>query len=102
MDQPFSAQVGSDGRATIKVRPPSLTPWVVQQVSVEMPDAPLGATCELRKNGALVSPVIATGDAAGGDPAIDVTQSDTLTIEWRGCTPGAYGRALVIYEERTQ
>lgn len=99
MDQPYSTTVGSDGRATIKVRPPSLVPWIVQQVSVEMAAAPVGATCVLRKNGTFITPLIPTGDAADGTP-VDISQSDTLTIEWSGCTPGEAGTALIIYDER--
>lgn len=99
MDQPYSALVGSNGRATIKVRPNALMAWTVQQVSVEMTTAPLGAICSLRKNGRLISPLIPTGDAAGGDPPITIGPGDYITVEWANCTPGDNGDALVVYEE---
>lgn len=99
MDQPYSQVVAANGRATIRIRPVALMTWTVQQVSVELDGAPLGATCSMRKNGSLVTPLIPTGDAAGGDPPIDIGPSDTLTIEWAGCTPGQYGKAFVVYDE---
>ncbi len=99
MDQPYSATVDAGGRATIVIRPFALMTWVVSQVSVEMRSAPVGAACTLRKNGRFITALIPTGDAAGGDPPVDVGPSDRLTVEFVGCTPGTSGEALVIYEE---
>ncbi len=99
MDQPFSATVDSGGRATIKIRPRFPDVWRVEQVSIEMQTAPLGSTANLRKNGSLVSPMIPTADAAGGDPPITITASDLMTVEWAGCTPGDSARVFVVYSE---
>lgn len=99
MDTTFEGTVGADGKLRVPIRPDSNTSWVVSQVSVEMPTAPLGATCDLRKNGALVSYLIATGDVAGGDPPVTITQSSFMAVSWAGCTPGAAGLIFIIYDE---
>ena len=99
-DQTFTAVVAAGGTAVVTVRPSQkLRTWVVTQVSVEMGTAPIGAACVLRKNGALVTPLVATGDAASGDPPVVLYGSDTMTITWTGCTPGDVGTVLMFYDE---
>ena len=88
---------GGAGVATITPR--ARQTWVISQVSVEEPTAPIGATCELRKNGFLVSPLIATGDAATGDPPVTLRLGERLTVEFAGCTPGAVAAVYVIYDD---
>ena len=95
----YSATVGADGTATVTIAPTSSARWVVTQVSVELATAPASAACVLRLNGFYVSPLIATGDAAGGDPPVTINVGDELTVEWSGCTPGQVGRVLVFYDE---
>jgi hypothetical protein len=72
--------------------------WLVSQISVENPTAPLGAACNIRKNGNLVTPVIATGDSAAGDPPVVLLSSDVITVEFTGCTSGDMCRIYAIYE----
>jgi hypothetical protein len=96
----YSAVVAANGTATITIRTRSVRIWVISQITVELPLAPSGATCAIRKNGYLVTPVIATGDTAAGDPPVILRQEDTLTIEWAGCTPASVGKALLFYEEK--
>lgn len=98
MDAQYAETVGPDGRATVKIWPGNMDAWTVSQVSVEMGTAPVGAVCTLRKNGAYVSPLIATGDVAGGDPPVTVSPSDRLTVEWQGCTPGDVGAVFIVYD----
>jgi hypothetical protein len=96
-DRTFVATVDAAGAATITV----LTwgkPWLVSQVSTEMPTAPTGAVCALRKRGNLITPMIAAGDAAGGDPPVTLYPGEPMTIEWTACTPGDQGKATVIYQ----
>lgn len=96
----FTAAVITGGTATVTVRTRTrLQTWSLQQVSVEMPSAPIGATCEFRRNGFLVTPLIPTGDAADGDPPIPLRGSDVVTVKWTGCTVGAIGRVLVVYDD---
>lgn len=94
----YTGKVGAGGTATITIQTRSVRSWRVSQVSIELPEAPNGATCALKKNGYLVSPIIPTGDTAAGDPPVTLRQEDTLTIEWTGCTPNTVGKALVFYE----
>jgi hypothetical protein len=100
-----TATVAADGTATILFQPYSATPWTVTQVSTELASAPVGATCALRlaragdlPNSFLITPMVATGDVAGGDPPVDVAPEDILLVAWKGCTPGTLAKALVIYE----
>ena len=94
----LTANVAAGGTATITVQPYGGRPWNVTQVSVELPTAPVGATCSLRKNGYLVTPLIPTGDAAAGDPPVLLLPEDLMTIEWAGCTPGTLAKALILYD----
>lgn len=67
------------------------------QVTAEMAGGS-SAVCTLRRNGALISPLVPTGDAATGDPPIYVGPGDELTVEWAGATPGLIGKMVVIYD----
>lgn len=99
-DMALSAQVAADGTAMITVRVSNgIGRWTVTQVSTEMGSAPIGSTCELRKNGSMVTPMIATGDVAGGDPPVVLNAADALTVSWAGCTPGDVASAFVIYDD---
>jgi hypothetical protein len=99
-DDPYSALVKADGTAVITfTTQSSRNVYTVQQVTVENSAAPVGATCEIRKNGSLITPMIPTGDAAGGDPPILLRQSDRLTVEFAGCTPGTTCSVFIIYDD---
>lgn len=87
------------GHAVADISPTGSAPNLVRQVTVELAAAPIGATCALRYNGTLISPLIATGDAAVEPPAILVHVGDQLTVEWDGLTPGQVGTVLVIFDE---
>jgi hypothetical protein len=96
----YSAKVAAGGTATITIQTRSRVPWVVGQIAIEMANTPSGATCALRKNGAIISPMIAPSDVAAGEPYILLNDTDTLTVEWAGCTPNAIGKATVLFEEK--
>lgn len=100
-DRTYTATVDGTGNATVTIKPDGVQTWVVSQVSVEMPTAPGGATCVVRKNGYSVTPLVAQNDTAGGDPYVTVLPSDRLTVEWALCTTGDTGRVLAFYEEST-
>jgi hypothetical protein len=97
-DRAYAARVAADGTATVRIVSDTSMGWNVRQVSVEMATAPSGATCMLRKNGVLISPIIPTGDAASGDPPIPLSYDDVMTVEFAGCTPGDIGKVYVVYE----
>lgn len=96
----YTAAVAAGGTATATIRvQDGINTWTVNQVSIEMANAPVGATAELRYNGRLVTPMIPTGDVADGSPPVILRPADTLTVEWAGCTPGDVGAALVFYDD---
>ena len=99
-DATMTAVVAADGTATVIIKPTNgFATWVVSQVSVELPTAPVGATCEVRKNGYLVSLAIPTGDSVAGDPPVILLPSDQLTVKWSGCTQGDTAKVLAFYDD---
>jgi hypothetical protein len=98
-DLALSGKVTAAGTLTITIKPTGRQTWTVNQVSISMTTAPIGATCYLKKNGVIVTPMVASGDAAGGDPPVVVRLVDKLTVEWAGCTSGVVGTVLVIYDD---
>jgi hypothetical protein len=92
----------ASGIVTVPIRTNGVETWTISQVSVEMPGAPAGATCTLRKNSYLVTALIATGDAATGDPPLTLLPSDQATVTWIGATPGSIGRVYLIYDNGRQ
>lgn len=96
----YTATVNASGVATVTIKTRTrLQTWTVTQVSVEMTTAPIGSTCELRRNGFLVTPLIGTGDAASGDPPVILRGTDTCTVTWNGATPGDIGRVLIFFDD---
>lgn len=69
----------------------------VGQVTCEMPTG-AGAACAVRLNGTLICPLVATGDAAAGEPFVPMVPGDLLTVEWTGAPAGASGKIGVIYD----
>jgi hypothetical protein len=99
-NEPRQGIVDAAGLLTIRFGPPYNNTWEVQQVSIEMPTAPAGATCELRYMASLIAPSPSAKRAsAGGDPPIFLQGGETMTVEWRGCTPGDIGRVLFVYRK---
>jgi hypothetical protein len=94
---PLSAIADAAGVCLISFRVPGQVAWQVEQITIDMPAAPIGSTAELRVNGSLITPLVATGDAAAGDPPLPVYAGDVVDIRWIGATPGDQGKALLIY-----
>jgi hypothetical protein len=97
-DDQFSAQIGADGTATITFTPTKNRPWHLEQVSTEYHNSPSGTTAELRKNGNLITVMIAS-DVADSDPPVPVVPGDRMTISWAGGTSGDVVNAYIIYRE---
>ena len=100
-EQTITGRVASTGALTLTVKPTGRQTWIVSQVSISMTTAPFGALCNLKKNGVIVTPMIASGDAAGGDPPVQLRYNERLTVEWTGATSGDVGTALIIYDDGT-
>lgn len=99
-DDTKQGKVLADGTLTITIAPTqSFMTWIIGQITVEMANAPIGAVCVLRKRGALVTPLIPTGDAAGGDPPLLLRAGETATVKWTGCTPNAVGTVFYMYDQ---
>jgi hypothetical protein len=103
IDSSFSAVTNTAGVCTVNITTGArVRDWTVYQISVEMLTAPVGsggATCFIRKNGALITQVLATADAAAGDPPVQLNANDTLSVVWTGATPGDVGKVLAIYDD---
>jgi hypothetical protein len=97
-DDQFSSIVAADGTATIRFTPTKNRPWKLQQVSTEMRDAPSGAVAELRKNGNLITVMVAS-DVADSDPPVPVVPGDRMEVNWTGGTPGGGVSIYIIYDE---
>lgn len=97
-DDQFSSSVRADGTATIRFTPTKSRPWLLQQVSSEMRDAPSGAASELRKNGNLIT-VMLPSDVADSDPPIPVVPGDRCEVNWTGGTPGGSVSVYIVYSE---
>jgi hypothetical protein len=98
-DRSYTAVVGSNGQATVTIQTLKSVKWIVSQISVEMTNAPSGATCVIRKNGSMVTPLVAAGDAATGDPPIELWPTDAATVTWTGATPGLVAKVFAIFDE---
>lgn len=98
-DEPFTARVVG-GTATVTFKTPSnRSVYTVQQVSVEYANAPIGCACVIRKNRSLITPMVATGDAASGDPPIVLRGNDVMTVTFTGATNGDIVNVFVIYDD---
>jgi hypothetical protein len=98
-DLTLTPTVDASGTATATIRPTGRQTWTVQQVSISMGSAGAAASCALYKNGVAVTPLVATMDAAAGDPPVILHPSDTMTVVWTGATVGAIGSVLVLYDD---
>jgi hypothetical protein len=94
---PLSAVANAAGLCVVSYTPRGSDLQRITQVAGEM-DSPGGASCALRRNGAIISPLVPTRFGAGGDPPIWLWPGDVLTVEWVGATPGAVGKVTVIYD----
>jgi len=100
-DFPQAGTVDANGNLTLSWRPQGRQTWTVQQISINMPNAPAGATCKVTKNGSLISPLVPNGDVASGPPAVVQRPPDTLAVVWANCTPGDLGSVFVILDDGT-
>lgn len=92
-----SGLVNAAGALTLEFRPRGNDLVRATQVTGEMALGS-GSICSLRRNGALISALVPTGGAAGGDPPVWLWPGDVLTVEWSGAPVGATGKMVVIYD----
>lgn len=92
-----SGTVPASGFLALAYTPRSSDLTRVTQVAAEMAGAG-GAIGVIRRNGAIVTPFVPTGGAAGGDPPIWLWPGDQMTVEWTGAPAGAVGKITVFYD----
>lgn len=97
---PLAGIVNAAGALTVSFGPKFNEFWNVEQVSIEMPAAPQGATVDIRYMGSLVAPSpSARRAAASGDPPIYLNGGETMTVNWTASTAGIPGKVLVVYRK---
>jgi len=96
----FAGVVDAAGDLTIKFGPQLNELWDVSQVSLEMPNAPVGASVSLRVMGSFVdAPASPRRASAGGDPPVYLNGGEFMTVEWINCTPGDFGNVWITYRK---
>lgn len=100
-DMTASANADANGDAEIVVQPSGGQDWTVHQVTPEATNAGGSATGALRKNGALVSPFLATGDVIADSPPLRLLKGDRMQVRWAGLTSGDLVSIFVIYDDGT-
>lgn len=93
----LAGTVPASGVLVLSFTPRGNQVYRVTQVGAEMAGAG-GAIGVIRRNGAIVTPFVPSGGAAGGDPPIWLWPGDTLTVEWTGAPVGAVGKATIFYD----
>jgi len=68
--------------------------WRVTQVANNVPLA--SGLASLKRNGAQITPMIASNGVAGGDPPVDLYPADVMTVEWSQA--GLSGTVRIQYE----
>jgi hypothetical protein len=96
----YSVAVPASGNLTIEFGPDSrLRTWNVQQISLQIPNAPLGCTAKVTKNNLFISAAVPAGDVVGGNPPVLLRDSDRMQVSFAGATPGTVASVYVIYDD---
>lgn len=98
--RPYTGIAPASGIVSVQVQP-GAQEWKVTQVSTECSAAPVGAACRVRVNGTIISKMLPAGDVASGDPPVQLTPADTMTVDWTGLTTGAVCNVTVLYDDGT-
>lgn len=96
-DDSFGSAIKADGTATVSFTPTKNQPWLLKQVSIEYRNAPSGCVAELRKNGVLITVMIAS-DVSDSEPPVPVAPGDRMQVNWTGGTAGDPVTVYIIYE----
>ncbi len=98
-DIELSGVVNASGNAILRITPRNGQNWIVQQVSINAPNVGGGASCAVYRQDTLITPLIAQGDAAAGEPFIPVRNGFNMSVRWTGGTPGAAVSAIFLYDD---
>lgn len=92
--------VGADGTATINISPDkSGIQWTVGQTGVESVPTRTTGTCTTRLNGNYLTSTATLPASAGGQPAINIQATDTLSFLFQGLTQGDSAIVTLYYTE---
>lgn len=83
----------------LPLSPTGTQTWTVQQVSTKAPTAQLGSTCDVKVNGAQITPLLAAGDVAAGEPYVELHPGERLTVEWAGLTNGTKCDVTFLFDD---
>jgi hypothetical protein len=93
--------ISAAGTLTLTFRATSRQNWIVSQVSINAPLVGGGAMAAVYRDGAFITPLVPTGDAAAGDPPVPVRYGHVLTVGWTGAVVGAAAEASIIFDDGT-
>lgn len=95
-----TATVPASGNIDLSIRPGSTRySWTVRQVATDAPGIGSGARCQLVKGANIITPLVPSGTAAGGDPPVTLRPGQSLTVRWTGATPGVPVKATFMYDD---
>ena len=97
--QTLSGTVPASGTLTLRLRPDNGRTWIFSQVGIDAPLVGGGAIGKIKKNGQIITPFVASGDAPGGEPFIRCTSNETMQVEWTSATVGAACTAQFFYDD---
>ena len=99
---PLQSIVPVSGDLTIRFGPPYNQIWTVEQITLKMLTAPVGATAEIHYMSAFVDVAPSARRASAAEsPPIVLQGGETASVVWENCTPGDIGEVLVIYRKDT-
>jgi hypothetical protein len=97
-EYPATGTISAAGTASLQFRPPR-GGAEVQQVGIRAPNVGGGAVGNITKNGRIVTPFVATGDAPAGAPYVTLQTGDVIAAEWTSATVGAAVEAVFFYDD---
>lgn len=99
-DKAFSTTANGTASTLTITGPASGLQWIIWQLSVSTQPYRASATATVKRNGLLLTSTFNGGsDAAQGPPAIILTASDTMTVDWASVTSGDELVCVLMYEE---
>lgn len=96
---PVSATANAAGTATAMLPVvPIGAVWVVSQITVTTNSAAITSATITYSGQPVDTTTAGNNDTAAGDPTLQVTQKDSLTVTWTGCNLGDICTAIFYYD----
>ena len=97
--QTLSGTIDANGELTLSLRPDNGRTWVFKQVGIDAETVGGGAIGKILKNGQIITPFVASGDAPAGEPFIRCSPNETMQVRWTGGAVGATCSAQFFYDD---